>query len=483
MKTALEVIDSGVFSPCQVSLRISAGDERVYNCHQALRLLEGRRLSCLADCDGKTYVIKIYPARGSRSKGEFEKEVSGYELLHQACMDIPGRIYHGPASGSINIIIYQYIDRARVLSAVFSSRPSGKVAKNRLKQFVDLIIRLHGDACIHEDPHLDNFLYRDKKLYVLDFGAVRKVSNETLLESNFALFMAQFPRSWYVEETCLDQYVSALYAHDREQAASVILARIGQQQQWRERHILKKIYRQCSSTHVISLLHGKLIINRNVMPVEMFEPLVEMLSSPADLFQDAEQLLKDGNSTTVGMVSLAGESIVVKRYNVKNILHHVKGMIRESRASRSWRNAHRMQIRGIATAAPVAMFECLKGRMRGTAIFAMQCLSGTNSADFFRDANVDAGDRRRVAGKMLEILAELKRQRISHGDLKSTNFILSKKAYLIDLDAMRFHERGSSFEKRHAADIKRFRENWLGDEKTEQLFDSLYEKYGLQTSW
>jgi len=478
MKSPLEVIDDGVFSACEVRLRISSDDERIYRCEQPLRLLAGRRLTCLASSESRQYVIKIYPTR-SRTKDEFKKEVSGYELLHQASMDIPGRIYYGPASGDINIVIYQYIDRAKMLSEVFSDRPSAKPAREKLRQFIELIIRLHGDGHIHEDPHLDNFLYKAEKLYVLDFGAVRKVTNESLLEANFGLFMAQFPPSWHLDEDCLGQYVEALHSHDPVAATSIMLAEIERQREWRERHVLKKIYRECSSYHVLSSLHGKMIIKRALV----IESLIEMLSDPEHLFNGKAPLLKDGNSTTVGIISVAGKDIAVKRYNIKKMVHRIKRLAGESRASRSWRNAHRMQLRGIATAEPVAMFECLKGKMRGVSVFAMQHLAGVNSADFFRDTAVDDKDRRRVAGKMLEIIAELKRQRITHGDLKSTNFILGNKTFLIDLDAMRFHGHRSGFEKRHAQDVRRFRENWLGDERTEKLFDSLYEKYGLSESW
>jgi len=476
MKSPLEVIDSGEFSTCELSLRVSDGDVRVFRCEHSLRLLPGRRLTCLATSDNKKYVIKIFPHR-SRSKHEYEREVSGYNLLHNASIDIPGRIYHGPASGKMNIIIYQYLSGSRMLSQVLSGKPSGKAGRAVMSRFLELLIRLHRDRLIHEDPHLDNFLLKGNVIYVLDAGTVRHVSNEALVEGNFAMFVAQFPVSWHIDEDWLDSYVRALHANIIGEFRERLITLVQEKQAWRERHVLGKIYRECSGFHVDSSLHGKLVINKEYMD----EELSGLLFSPPSLFDGNDvQMLKEGRSSTVGVVSVGGKKYVVKRYNIKSIAHRLKQMVRESRASRSWRNAHRLQLRGIATARPVAMFEGLKGRLQGVSVFAMEYLEGTNSADYFRQDDISDRERHAVAVKILEMLSELKRERLSHGDLKSTNFIIVEGTpFLVDLDSMRTHRKQSAFDARFAGDIKRFRENWAGDEKTTALFDSLYDKYGL----
>ena len=116
---ALEVIHQGVFEPCDVELKVSDKDTRVFRCLRSLRLLPGRRLTALASSADKKYVIKIFPQQ-RRSLIEYEKEIAGYELLHTASIDVPARIYHGPAQGKFNIIVYNYISRARTLAEVFS---------------------------------------------------------------------------------------------------------------------------------------------------------------------------------------------------------------------------------------------------------------------------------------------------------------------------------------------------------------------------
>ncbi|TNF99487.1 MAG: hypothetical protein EP297_05460 [Gammaproteobacteria bacterium] len=60
-----------------------------------------------------------------------------------------------------------------------------------------------------------------------------------------------------------------------------------------------------------------------------------------------------------------------------------------------------------------------------------------NSALYFRDQSVGDIKKRAMAKRMVDMLAELERQHLIHGDLKSTNFVIHKdEPVLVDLDAM-----------------------------------------------
>ena len=89
-----DVIDNGSFAPCEVELRVSDKETRVFSCQSSLRLLPGRRLTALATSDHKKYVIKIFPQQ-RRSLIEYEKEKANWFRqrleFHQSAFEICAR--------------------------------------------------------------------------------------------------------------------------------------------------------------------------------------------------------------------------------------------------------------------------------------------------------------------------------------------------------------------------------------------------------
>ncbi|HEY5733864.1 MAG TPA: lipopolysaccharide core heptose(II) kinase RfaY [Gammaproteobacteria bacterium] len=472
MMDILQVIDGGVFEPCEISLRISDTDTRVYACQSSFRLLPGRRLTALAISEGKKYVIKIFPQR-HRSLEEYERELSGHELLHSVSIETAPMIYHGPAEENVNIIIYKYIDRARTLLEVFDQRPDSRQQVARLDLFARLLSLMHDRHLIHEDPHLGNFLLKGGVITVLDAGAVRRVGNATLTEKNYGLVVAQFPVSWNIESRFYHAYRGPdnLIDYDEDR----LHKQVQSHKKWREKHYLKKIFRECSAFHVHSSMFGKMIVDRDFMHTG----LRELLDDPRHLFDgDQVEMLKEGKSSTVGVVKLGDQRFVIKRYNVKSKMHQIKQMLKESRASRSWRNAHRMILRGFTTARPVAVLECLKGRLKGVSVFVMQYVEGVNSANYFLDKKIDIDSKRATAKKMLELIQEMHHERIIHGDLKSTNFIIGDKGIvIIDLDSMKVVGSQANIKAAISKEMKRFNKNWQENSEAQSIFDELIPSY------
>ena len=317
----VDVIDRGVFEPCEVRLKISDDDTRVYTCESSLRLLPGRRLTALASSGNKKYVIKIFPQR-HRSLQEYEKELAGHELLHSASIEAAPMVYHGPAEDDINIIIYKYIERARTLLEVFAKRPETRTQCAHLEQFAQLLSQMHRRQLIHEDPHLGNFLLKGDVITVLDAGAVRRVGNTTLTEKNYGLFVAQFPASWKIES----QFHHAYCGHKAigEADHDRMLQQVRSLKRWREQHYLKKIYRECTAFQVTSSLFGKMVMDRDYVDAG----LAELLDDPETLFDGEDvKMLKEGNTSTVGVVSIKGQRFVIKRYNCLSRWQRINGIM------------------------------------------------------------------------------------------------------------------------------------------------------------
>ena len=57
----------------------------------------------------------------------------------------------------------------------------------------------------------------------------------------------------------------------------------------------------------------------------------------------------------------------------------------------------------------------------------------------------------------------MKEYKISHGDMKATNFVYSgEQLYVLDLDSLQWHRNESAFLEKFGKDLRRFRKNWLG---------------------
>lgn len=468
--SVIDVIEQGMFSTCHVTLNMPGAGECRYQCTKSFRLLPGRRLTALASCENKQYVVKIF-SNTQRAQAEFSMELTGYDLLQARSYVLPERLYHGAANEGVNIIVYQYVSQSRTLSDVFKGSDSQGAGRKHLMQLIELVARLHKDGLIHEDPHLENFLVKDKDITVLDYGAVRQVQNEHLHSLNLALFVAQFPKTWHVEPLWLDTYLASQGRASDDVYRHALLKLIKRQQDTRERRFLKKIYRQCTDYDVRSSLYGRIVYRKDAINAE----LLERISDIQGVFDgDHVNYLKQGRSSTVAEITAGNECFVVKRYNVKHIGHRIKHTLRESRASRSWRNSHLLVLRGLATAEPVAMVECVKGRHKGVSLFVMRQVAGITSDDYFRQDAVTVETKNEVAIHMLKMLGELAAQGIVHGDLKSTNFIIrNDRPVLVDLDAMKVIKNVRALVKGVNKDRARFRENWMKEPEIKSIFDLL----------
>ena len=84
--------------------------------------------------------------------------------------------------------------------------------------------------------------------------------------------------------------------------------------------------------------------------------LRRFLQSIDELMQSG-QILKNGDTCFVSRINLAGQDIVVKRYNHKGIIHSARHTIKKSRARRCWLHAHWLSMLNIATPRPLAYVE------------------------------------------------------------------------------------------------------------------------------
>jgi len=165
---------------------------------------------------------------------------------------------------------------------------------------------------------------------------------------------------------------------------------------------------------------------------------------------------------------------VVKRYNIKGFAHRISRLFRATRAAVSWKNAHRLEMCGILTPKPVALVEERFGPLRGRAWYVSEYVQGDDALVLCDPAAGGLMDAQAAAGSVVALLKRMAHCRISHGDMKGNNFILSKQgAAVIDLDAMKQHVHKSGFQRAQRRDLHRFMRNWQACPETAAMFRQL----------
>ena len=160
-------------------------------------------------------------------------------------------------------------------------------------------------------------------------------------------------------------------------------------------------------------------------------------------------------------LSLAGQEVVVKRYNIQSSGYLLRRLFRPSRAWYCWRNAHWLQTLGIETGEPLIMIERRWGWLRREAWFVSAWRQGESIQSLIE--SLDANDNRwaEIVHQVRRFLERLHRSRFVHGDMKSSNLLLENgNLIVLDLDSMRPEWMNSTLHKYSQRDWNRFWANW-----------------------
>ena len=156
------------------------------------------------------------------------------------------------------------------------------------------------------------------------------------------------------------------------------------------------------------------------------------------LLLDTDAAFKHDRTTTVSRVELAGELMVLKRYNPRNQWHKIKRALRRSRARRCWQMSYAFSEAGLNVAAPILMLEDRFGPFRLNAYFVNEFLEGQELMTLL--PSMDDAQQLKVAEAINDAFEKLKAARLTHGDLKASNLMWSNdRLYFIDLDAAQQH--------------------------------------------
>ncbi len=198
--------------------------------------------------------------------------------------------------------------------------------------------------------------------------------------------------------------------------------------------------------------------------------LMTKLWSDADHLVDCGTPLKNGDTTTVVRIDAAEnlrleKSWMLKRYNQRGLFYTAGHLLSRSRAERNWTYGRRLCSNGISSPRPTAFLECRVGPFQTRSYLLTEYISGLPLNEFVQRAKPSGPVLDKLCCEFQRIWNRLGVLRMSHGDMKATNFLVSEdtQLWLIDLDGMRTHHLKPKFHLARERDWNRFLRNWQSE--------------------
>ncbi len=450
-------------------------------CDRILRMLPGKRLVCSGKFGEQDVVVKFF-MDSRRAARHSLREEKGIRALQTAGLKTPALLDKGALKPDlIPVLVFQKIDAEMDFVAHWQLPSDDSRRSELLSRVMAVIADQHSAGLKQDDLHMGNFVLAGNEIYTVDGGSVdsrlmgSQLSEEESLK-NLGLFFAQFyPGYDRLIYKVFGGYVEKRGWSPLEDLYARLIKSVHSQRAKRKRKYLKKIYRE-SSSYVCRISWNRFLVYSRDLQKEDILPL---LKDP-DAFMAKGRLLKDGNTATLALVNVGGLSLVVKRYNIKNAWHALKGCLRPSRAWRSWKNAHRLAALGIPTPRPIALMENRWGPLRSKAYFISEYIEAINLSHLLRPGKVEENNLKDLIEQFVEMLQLFADASLSHGDFKATNFLVGAgQISITDLDAMREHHFRWLYRRAFRKDCKRLMKNWKGLPEVEKTFHERLQNLAL----
>lgn len=437
----------------------------------AVRVLPQRRWVFRASWSGQAVFAKVFV--GAQAEKYAARDAQGSRWLTQAGLATPPLLWQGKSLDQrATILIYAAITPAENADVCYRSLPSAQ-AFELLKQLVNALAAQHAAGLIQTDLHLKNFLVADHQIWSLDGDGIQQARlTKRQAYRHLAELLSKIKvldqHAWVT--SLLAEYEQARGWDATLPAATLLGWAKRMKAQEVERYVTRKIFRTCSdviwqqtsqSAQAVSTSGGLHVTDLPALEVAMHVGTV----------------LKPGNTCTVVHTQFQDQSVVIKRYNIKDWLHGLGRAWRPSRAAASWRNAHRLQYYGMLTPQPLLMYERRYCGLRGRAYFVSAYSPWPDALAFFERCT-DQRLREQVIQQLVTLCYQWFLLKISHGDMKATNLQVTDQGEIVvmDLDSMQQHRRSQFALRAHAKDIRRLLQNWKHDTS---LYNALVKSFYL----
>jgi tRNA A-37 threonylcarbamoyl transferase component Bud32 len=438
-------------------------DGERYHCERVLRWLPGRRLVIKARHNNTSLLLKLF-VPNKKGWRELSREQHGYRACVAAGVKVPKKKFLSDNFVGCLAIAYEYLESAEVFS--LGKKPQAQ----QVQALLELMVQCHLGGIYQQDIHTDNILQTPKGVYLIDLASVKGEPGQPLTAKkslkNLARLVAQFvPDEQHILLQKLSSYYQARQWGFDAQAHSDFKRLLEKAWHKRKDMYLSKCFRACTMTVYRKDRHQEYAFKRAFL-----KHMNESEIADIDALVEQGEKIKDGNSATVVLTELGGRQVVIKRYNMKSLWHFIKRCWRPSRAANAWRQGNLMNLLGIPTPSVLGFVEQRFGPLRKRAYLISEYVE---HASELSQVYADEGPKEPELKQIRHIFTLMREYRLSHGDMKASNLLLTQNGQveLIDLDAMQEHRYDWTFERAFARDQQRFMKNWKSASfKSEEFF-------------
>ena len=428
-------------------------------CVCLLRGLGGKRKVLDASWNQRPVIVKLF-ADPIKAKYHMKREWRALKLLQEQDLNSPAPLFYGKTNQHDWAVVTEKIVNASTIREIWDNTTDVRKKRELLCRVSRELAKQHSKGVLQKDLHLGNFLLQAEKLFALDPAQMRFLSgdiNKRPAIAQLALLASTVPD----ENTDTITSVCKEYAQARSWKFSRSdIAVFRKKLAAAKKNGIKKALKKCLRTNK----RYQKIEEHNycgVAAMDFFEKAdFHKLAEGIDELMQSGQILKNGNTCFVSRINLAGQDIVIKRYNHKGIIHSARHTIKKSRARRCWLHAHRLEMLNIATPRPLAYIEQRKKKLIWKSYLITEYVEGQNLYNFLRNSNVTEQNRSKLTQQVRELLDNLGKHRISHGDLKHSNILITEHGpVLTDLDSMIAHRWKRTYKARRAKDMAPLQKN------------------------
>jgi tRNA A-37 threonylcarbamoyl transferase component Bud32 len=453
--TSIELATAEQLPATPFHLSLDGDNEGMWLCQHVYRHLPKKRIVLKLHRGSNTVVGKLF-----YRKKDYDREVRGQKWLENKGFLTPKVNSASENNSQLDkkswLLAYEYIDSKSITSAMLKMTLAEQ--QEILLRCCQIVAKMHASGLSQDDIHLDNFLYDHDKIWIIDSASIKNNKaplSKKLALANLGLLLAQTPfeQRPNIAEVC--RHYSDIYDYFIIKPAELNNA-IDLMQQRRWSHYKKKLSRNCTEFWVASNNAGITIVRNDHVSDQLLYQLKNI-----DQWMESGSRLKSGNTATVSKVFYNDKYYVIKRYNIKNWRHAISRSLRHTRGWSSWHNGNYLRFNKIDTPLPVALVEERFGLIKKRAWLITEYTDGLDLVTVAQPSNMSPTGLSQLSTLVANLVRQLIRANISHGDMKATNFIITNNGLqLIDLDSMQIHTSHAKTVVAINADLDRLLRNW-----------------------
>ena len=181
------------------------------------------------------------------------------------------------------------------------------------------------------------------------------------------------------------------------------------------------------------------------------EETLKIIKDPEN-YMDKGTVIKKEKGHFIIILDLKSYSLIIKKYQIKNLWHFLRKLFVNTRANTSWLASHWLNAVGINTVNHIAVMERYNDWGKQDSYLISRKQTGTRLDKF----PLDKGSYFLISNRMAAFYKRLRWINFNHGDSKSSNFIIfNNRLFVFDLDVSKRSSSKTMFKIRNLRDIKR----------------------------